>query len=76
MISYPLHYTLNDGTRVEVNPVLDGEAFMFSLDKPDAEPESFVWAPPGTKSSHMNYESALSANEMEALQNFLKQQRS
>jgi hypothetical protein len=75
MTSYPLHYTLNDGTHVEVNPVLDGEAFMFSLDKPETEPESFVWAPPGTSSSHMNYESALSPNEMEALQAFLKQQR-
>jgi hypothetical protein len=75
MTTFPLHYTLNDGTHVEVNTVLDGAAFMFSLDKPETEPESFVWAPPGSNSSHMNYESALSPNEMEALQSFLKQQR-
>lgn len=73
--SYPFLFTLRDGTSVEVNPVLDGKAFFFNLTKPEQEAESFVWAPPGSAQSQMNYESALSPNEMEALQHFLKQQQ-
>jgi|GEM_PF-3650419 len=75
MNRYPCTFTLNDGTSVEVNLVLDGKAFMFHLTSAEKDAESFVWTPPGVGPAQFNYESELSTNEMEALQAFLKMQR-
>ncbi len=48
MITYPLEFTLDDGTKVSVNPIENsiekGQRLMFDLTLPDGTADSFVWS--------------------------------
>ena len=43
-INFPLYYSLKDGTKVEVTTGTEQGSFIFILDQPTGNTESFIWS--------------------------------
>ena len=43
-INFPLYYSLKDGTKVEVTTGNEQGSFIFILDQPTGNTESFTWS--------------------------------
>jgi len=79
MITFPLQFTLNDGTEVEVNPIENknesGERYMFDLKLPDGTSDSFVWSQKADPKDPGDPSQNIPRHQMEALHGFWQIER-
>jgi 1,4-alpha-glucan branching enzyme len=54
MLDLPISYYLTNGTEVFVDPVNNGEKYVFTLTTPDGNESSFVWTPAKEESENSN----------------------